>query len=178
MEAEKFRPLAQIWTAGLLKARCMTEKAEWVVWNGSLGVVDRVTIGHIEHSAEGRRACLAPPYDVVGPFDLDELEAQGRIAFGACFVMSNERWKQDQLDLRIEGQEKRRAIFARLDFDDEEDERRETLGLPSEGPITASDINAAFRKLAKTAHPDAGGSNEHYRRIAEARDALLDQYAD
>jgi len=45
-----------------------------------------------------------------------------------------------------------------------------------EGALKPSEINAAFRRLAKTAHPDAGGSGEHYRRIADARDALLRQF--
>jgi curved DNA-binding protein CbpA len=43
--------------------------------------------------------------------------------------------------------------------------------------LTASDVNAAFRQLAKTAHPDGGGSDEDYRRIVEARDALLKNLA-
>lgn len=34
----------------------------------------------------------------------------------------------------------------------------------------------AFRLGAKTAHPDVGGSDEHDRRIAEARDVLLEQF--
>ncbi len=45
-----------------------------------------------------------------------------------------------------------------------------------EGALKPSEINAAFRRLAKTAHPDVGGSGEHYRRIAEARDVLLKQF--
>ena len=113
------------------------------------------TIGHIEDDEGGRSAFLAPPYGVVGPFSLDELETRGRIAFGECLVMS---------------------LF-QPDFDDDDQEHREVLNLPMEGALKPSEINAAFRRLAKTAHPDAGGSNEHYRRIAEARDALLEQFA-
>ncbi|MFX5494362.1 hypothetical protein ABTD62_21710, partial [Acinetobacter baumannii] len=75
----------------------MTDTAQWVVWNGSLGVVDMVAIGRIERDDNGRRACLAPPDDLVGPFSLDELESTGRIAFGACLVMSRQRWHDDQL---------------------------------------------------------------------------------
>lgn len=154
----------------------MTDKEEWVVWNGSLGVLDMVTIGRIEDGEGGRRAFLAPPYGVVGPFSLDELETRGRIAFGECLVMSRRRWQEDQVELRIEAQRKRRAFLFRPDFDDDR-EHREVLNLPREGALEPSQINAAFRRLAKTAHPDAGGSDEHYRRIAEARDALLDQFA-
>jgi hypothetical protein len=159
-----------------MKARGMTEKEEWVVWNGSLGILDTVTIGHIEESDGGRSAFLAPPYGVVGPFSLDELEAQGRIAFGACLVMSRQKWREDQDDLRLEAREKRRAALFKLDFDDDQ-EYREVLNLPMEGALKTAEINAAFRRAAKTAHPDAGGSDEDYRSITEARDALLAQYA-
>ncbi|MDI4662765.1 J domain-containing protein [Xanthobacter autotrophicus] len=155
----------------------MTDKVEWVVWNGSLGVLDMVSIGRIEEGEGGRSAFLAPPYSVVGPFSLDELESQGRIAFGECLVMSRQRWQEDQVGLRREAQEKRRAFLFRLEFDEDDKEHREVLNLPMEGALKPADINAAFRRLAKTAHPDAGGSSEHYRRIAEARDALLEQFA-
>ncbi len=155
----------------------MTDKEEWFVWNGSIGVLDRVTIGAIAHGEGGRSAFLAPPYDVVGPFSLDELESRGRIAFGACLVMSRQRWREDQDDLRRVAREKRRAFLLQPDFDDDVREHREVLNLPMEGALKPSEIYAAFRRLAKTAHPDAGGTNENYRRIAEARDALIEQFA-
>lgn len=158
------------------KAHGMTDKEEWVVWNGSLGILVMAAIGQIEHGENGRSACLAPPYDVVGPFSLDDLETQGRIEFGACLVMSRERWQQDQVDLRVEARRKRRAFVFQADFDDDQ-EHREALNLPMEGPLEPSQINAAFRQMAKTAHPDAGGTDEDYRRIADARDALLKQSA-
>jgi hypothetical protein len=155
-----------------------TDKQEWVIWNGSLGVLDMVKIGRIEDGEGGiRNAFLAAPYGVVGPFSLDELEAEGRIAFGACLVMSRQRWQMDQVDLRREAQELRRRQMFRLNPDDELD-FREVLGMPAKGALKPADINSAFRRLAKTAHPDAGGSNEDYHRITEARDALLKLFAD
>jgi hypothetical protein len=160
-----------------MKARGMADKEEWVVWNGSLGILDTVTIGQIEEGDGGRTAFLAPPYGVVGPFSLDELETRGRIAFGACLVMSRQRWRDDQVELRREAREKRRAFLFRPEFDDDDQEHREALNLPMEGALKPSEISAAFRRLAKTAHPDAGGSDERYRRIAEARDALLEHFA-
>jgi len=152
------------------------EEEEWVIWNGSMGILDMVTIGRIEDGEGGRSGVLAPPYDGVGPFSLHELETQGRIAFGECLVMSRQRWQKDQVDLRREAQEKRRAFRLQWEFDGNDKEHRETLNLPMEGTLEPSEINAAFRRLAKTAHPDAGGSNEEYRRITEARDALLEQF--
>jgi hypothetical protein len=159
-----------------MKARGMTDKEEWVVWNGLMGILDTVTIGLIEDGEGGRNAFLAPPYGVVGPFNLDELETHGRIAFGECLVMSRQRWQEDQDDLRLEAREKRRAALFKLDYDDDQ-EYREVLNLPMEGALKTAEINAAFRRLAKIAHPDAGGSDEHYRSITEARDALLLQFA-
>ncbi len=155
----------------------MTNEEEWVIWNGSMGILDMVRIGLVEEGAGGREACLAPPYDVVGPFSLDELESLGRIAFGECLVMSRQRWQEDQVGLRFEAREKRRAFLFQPDFDDDDaKEHREVLNLPIEGALALSEINAAFRRLAKIAHPDVGGSYEHYRRISEARDALLEQF--
>ena len=153
----------------------MTDKQEWVVWNGSLGILDVARIGDVHFGESGRRACLAPPYDVVGRFSLDELEALGRIAFGACLVMSRQRWQDDQVALRLEAREKRRTLFFVATAGDDR-EHREVLDLPIESRLDLSDINAAFRRLAKTAHPDAGGSDENYRRIAEARDALIEKF--
>jgi len=156
----------------------MTDKEEWVVWNGSLGILDKVMMGRIDVDATGARsACLAAPYDMVGPFSFDELEAQGKVPFGACLVMSRLRWQEDQVELRAEGLKKRRAYLFQPNLDDDQ-EHREALHLPIEGELTATEIKAAFRRLAKTAHPDAGGTSEDYRRIAEARDALLDQLED
>lgn len=155
----------------------MSDKEQWVIWNGSLGILDTVTLGQIEDDENGRRACLAAPYGVVGPFSLDELEAEGRIVFGECLVMSRLRWREDQTKLRLEAREKRRALLAKFDLDDDDREHREALNLPLEGLLEAVEINTAFRRLAKIAHPDAGGTSEQYRRITEARDALLARFA-
>ena len=154
----------------------MTDSEEWVVWNGSMGILDMARIGDIGHDEGGRSAILAPPYGIVGPFSLDELETRGVIAFGECLVMSRQRWRDDQVTLRLEAREKRRTLLFRLDLDDDQ-EHREILNLPMVGLLTASNVNAAFRQLAKTAHPDGGGSDEDYRRIVEARDALLKNLA-
>jgi hypothetical protein len=160
----------------------MTDKEQWVVWNGSMGILDMATIGRVETSRgdsgeSGRRAFLAPPYDVVGPFSLDDLESLGRIAFGECLVMSRRRWKEDQVKLRLEARERRRAFRFEPEPEDDDRQHREVLNLSQQGALTPSEINAAFRRLAKTAHPDVGGSDDQYRRIAEARDALVGQFA-
>jgi len=164
---------------------------EWVIWNGDHGLVTTVTIGRVEAGAGGRSAWLDEPFDMVGPFCLDELETHGRIAFAACIVMSRQRWRDDQVALRRESLHIRRAAqqrmneeFARFSgnrggyqgnrkpFD--ERQHRETLNLPIDGKLEPRQIKVAYRRLAQKVHPDVGGSNEQFVRITEARNALLE----
>ena len=51
------------------------------------------------------------------------------------------------------------------------DEARALLGLPVD--YTRDDVIAAFRREAKKAHPDLGGTAEMFRKLVEARDRLL-----
>ncbi|MBU1643165.1 J domain-containing protein, partial [bacterium] len=136
------------------------EEEQWVIWNGSYGIVDTVTISRVEVGSGIRNAWLAEPYHMVGPFSLDELETGGQISFAACIVMSRQRWQEEQTALRRESLEKRRQAqkemfeeFARYNerrsqrrshfrqFN--EKEQRELLNLPLEGALEASQIKAA-----------------------------------
>jgi hypothetical protein len=170
---------------------CSPDKEQWVIWNGLSGILAMVTIGRVEVAAGGRSAWLDPPFDMVGPFSLDELETVGRIAFAACIVMSRQRWQDDQSTLRREAYERRRAAQERLHAeqarfnrgsrrrptnDPQLDERqlRETLKLPTDGKLEPSQIKTAYRRLAQKAHPDVGGSHEQFVRITQARNALLE----
>jgi hypothetical protein len=47
------------------------------------------------------------------------------------------------------------------------------LGLPAGTDYTRDDVLAAFRRAAKKAHPDIGGTPEMFRKLVEARDRLL-----
>lgn len=168
------------------------DKEEWVIWNGSSGLAVMATIGRVEVGASGRSAWMDPPFEMLGPFNLDELETRGRIAFAACIVMSRRRWQEDQAELRRESYETRRAAQERLyekhaRFNNgrrrrrtlrqqlDERQHRETLNLPIDGKLEPSQIKAAYRRLAQKAHPDVGGSHEQFLRITEARNALLER---
>lgn len=169
-------------------------KEEWVIWNGSYGIVTMATLGRVEEVDGGRVAWLDTPYDAVGPFKLDELESKGRIVFEACIVMSRQRWQDDQVELRRETLEKRRAAQERMNEQFEhffggygeyrEDRQpfdelphRKALNLPVDGKLEPSQIKAAFRRLAQKVHPDVGGSSEQFIRITEARNVLLEHIA-
>ncbi|ADR33761.1 heat shock protein DnaJ domain protein [Sulfuricurvum kujiense DSM 16994] len=161
------------------------EYEEWIIWNASLGIRDFVTIGRIDTTESV--AWLDAPYDMVGPFSLDELITDGFIRFAACAVMSKQRWQTDREALREEALNKRRK--AQKEFYDElerhnrrkinamqcsQREYRSVLNLPQIGALELSQIKSAYRKAAKKAHPDAGGSQEMFIRIKEACDALLE----
>lgn len=157
---------------------------EWVIWNGAAGLLMTAATGRIEVDAGGgRTAWLARPFDMVGPFSLDELETRGRIDFAACIVMSRQRWQEDQAGLRRQAYESRREAQARFNegrgwngrpMQSDDRPHREALNLPLDGALDPARIKAAFRRLAQKAHPDVGGSHEQFVRISKARDVLLD----
>lgn len=164
---------------------------EWVIWNGGAGLLLMAATGRIEVVEGSRVAWLAKPFDMVGPFSLEELETRGRIDFAACIVMSRQRWQEDQAALRREAYDRRREAQARMEaeqarFSDgrgwmgrhaPSDDRphRAALNLPMDGALDPVQIKTAFRRLAQKVHPDAGGSHEQFIRITQARDVLLER---
>ncbi|RLU00445.1 J domain-containing protein [Ketobacter sp.] len=171
----------------------------WVIWNLTLGLRDIVFIGEVETRACGRQAWLEEPYDMVGPFSLDDLEASGCIRFEACVVMSLQRWQREQAELRRQArinrheyQERVAEAFARFNTRrghqqqtgqpqqkhsslSRDKQHRALLGLPVEGELAITQIKLAYRRLAQKAHPDVGGSQQRFVEITEARDGLLAQ---
>jgi hypothetical protein len=54
-----------------------------------------------------------------------------------------------------------------------EDRYRLMLGLPFGRDLTTSEIHEAYKRAAKTAHPDVGGSEEEFQELSAAKDALM-----
>ena len=54
-----------------------------------------------------------------------------------------------------------------------EDRHRRLLGLPPGRRLSAPEIHRAFKRAAKTAHPDAGGSEQAFLALSAAREALI-----
>jgi hypothetical protein len=52
---------------------------------------------------------------------------------------------------------------------------RHLLGLPLDRRLTPSEIHRAWKRVAKTAHPDAGGSAQAFQAVSAAREALIRQ---
>ena len=165
-------------------------EVDFIIWNGTLGVRDFVTIGEIDFKYN--TAWLDEPYEMVGPFSLDELLETGQSSFAACVVMSKQRWKEEQNSLRQESYKKqykaqqqfheeinrhnksRRQYHTNLEQVSQK-EHRELLCLPLEGVLEVSQIKAAYRTIVKKVHPDVGGTQEKFIKIIQARDALLEK---
>jgi hypothetical protein len=56
-----------------------------------------------------------------------------------------------------------------------EERHRRLLGLPLDRRLNAPEIHQAFKRAAKTAHPDAGGDAQAFLELSIARDALMKQ---
>jgi hypothetical protein len=54
-----------------------------------------------------------------------------------------------------------------------QDLHRKLLGLPPGRHLSGAEIRDAYKRVAKTRHPDAGGTDAAFRELSEARDALL-----
>ncbi|QPF86405.1 hypothetical protein IC762_09025 [Bradyrhizobium genosp. L] len=55
----------------------------------------------------------------------------------------------------------------------QEDQHRQLLGLPLGRRLAATEIQQAFKRAAKTVHPDGGGNGSAFLELAAARDALI-----
>ncbi len=169
-----------------------TQDEHWVIWNGSYGIVDTVTIERTSVYSGTTFAWLNEPYEMVGPFNLDDLKSSGSLQFEACLLMSAQKWQDDQVFLRQESIKLKREAMARAQAQQARfnqrrqaasesggplDERtlRASLQLPAEGRLNALQIKTADRRLAQRTHPDQGGNQEDFVRVTQARDTLLKQ---
>lgn len=50
---------------------------------------------------------------------------------------------------------------------------RQMLGLPLDRRLAAAEIHQAYKRAAKTVHPDGGGNAQAFRELSAARDALM-----
>jgi hypothetical protein len=65
---------------------------------------------------------------------------------------------------------KRRSTPARLT---PEEQHRQLLGLPHGRRLAPAEIHQAYKRAAKSAHPDSGGNAREFQQLCAARDALM-----
>ncbi len=56
-----------------------------------------------------------------------------------------------------------------------EAQHRQLLGLPLDRRLSAPEIHRAWKRAAKSAHPDAGGSAQAFLALSAAREALIEE---
>ena len=56
-----------------------------------------------------------------------------------------------------------------------EQRHRQLLGLPLDRRLSAPEIHSAWKRAAKSAHPDAGGSAQTFQALSAAREALIEE---
>jgi hypothetical protein len=154
----------------------MADVREWFVWNTSKGGVDTASIARTKKEKWCTAALLDEPYDTrVEWFNLDELEKRGRVETRGYVVLSPEQWaiERDALHERLLKTKAQQARLQSFPVDPLEIKYRSVLNLPGHGPLSKSEIEYAYRNAAKTSHPDVGGKDESFRRVSEAKDALL-----
>jgi hypothetical protein len=54
-----------------------------------------------------------------------------------------------------------------------EEQYRQLLGLPLDRRLAPAEIHQAFKRAAKTMHPDVGGDARQFQELSVARDALM-----
>jgi hypothetical protein len=54
-----------------------------------------------------------------------------------------------------------------------EERYRQLLGLPFGGRLASAEIHQAYKRAAKSAHPDGGGNAREFHELSVARDALM-----
>jgi hypothetical protein len=113
----------------------------------------------------GSRAVFGPEHVVEVAESPDQLLAEAPLRSSR-----REGRSQDAFAQGLDGWKRDRWAYA-----ERKDPYRVALNLPQHGPLTAEQIEDAFRRAVKHTHPDTGGSAEAFRRVTAARDALLDQ---
>jgi hypothetical protein len=56
-----------------------------------------------------------------------------------------------------------------------EERNRQMLGLPLGRHLSGAEIHRAYKRAAKTAHPDGGGTAQQFLELSAARDGLMKQ---
>ncbi len=120
-------------------------------------------------------------------FSVKELMMHGQVSFAECVVMSKQKWQDERESLLSISMVRRRKaqqeFFEELEKQNKRkcqnhtsmiEEYRTVLNLPINGTLKITQIKSAYRKAAKKAHPDAGGTQEMFIRIKDACDALLE----
>jgi hypothetical protein len=160
-----------------LKGTVMHDE-EYPVLTQFRGKLDYVKIAELRDDKWGRSALLAEPFGSrMGWFSFEDLLRGGRAESQGYKIYTEEFWKSNR-DAEIARCLKQ--WFPQGPFvpaaDANEAEHRRLIALPTTGVLLKSEIERAFKICARSAHPDSGGSNEQFQKLAAAKEALVQRW--
>jgi hypothetical protein len=154
----------------------MATNEEYPVLRQFRGTLDYAKIAQIRDDKHGRAAQLAEPFgSKMGWFNYDDLLKRGRAESQGFTVYTPEFWKANR-NAEIERYMKRWFPKGPFHSAPNEAEYRRLLALPDSGALLKSEIEQAYKVAAKRSHPDAGGSNDEFKQLAAAKDALIERW--
>jgi hypothetical protein len=152
----------------------MTDDEEYPVMTQFRGTLDYAKIAQVRDDRHGQSAMLAEPFGSrMGWFNYTDLLQRGRAESQGFTVYTPDFWKANR---NAEIERYMKQWFSKGPFQSiaaDEAEHRLLLALPDTGALLKSEIEQAFKIAARRAHPDAGGSNDAFRQVAAAKDALI-----
>jgi hypothetical protein len=156
----------------------MANDQEYPVVTQFRGELNYAKIADVRPAKWGRVARLAEPFgSKMGPFNYEDLLNKGRAENQGYTVYTTEFWKSNR-DVEIRKYMKMwfpKGLFEH-ETNVEEIGHRRVLQLPNGGALLKSEIEQAVKLCAKSAHPDAGGSDEQFKQLLAAKDALVQSW--
>jgi hypothetical protein len=157
----------------------MTDDEEYPVLTQFRGTLDYAKVAEIRDGKHGRVGRLAEPFGSrMGVFGYDDLLKQGGAESAGFIVYTPDFWnanRNSEIERCMKEWFSKRDLFEAV-TDSNEAEHRRLLGLPDTGALLKSEIAQAFKISGRRAHPDAGGSEEEFKRLATAKDALMERW--
>lgn len=154
----------------------MTDEEEYPVVTQFSGTLDYAKIAQTRDDKYGPSAMLAEPFGSrMGWFNYTDFLKNGRADSRGFTVYTPDYWKANR-DAEIKRCAKKQWVRWPQSVASDEAHYRHLLGLPDTGPLLKSEIDQAFKIAAKRAHPDVGGSNDAFKQLAAAKDALIGRW--
>jgi len=157
----------------------MTDDQEYPVMKQFKGTLHYAKVAEIRNDKYGRSAKLAEPFGTpMGWFVYDDLLKRGKAESRGFTVYTPEFWQANR-DTEITRYMKSwfpKGLTFEAVTDTKEVEHRRLLGLPEKGAVLKSEIEQAYKIGARRAHPDVGGSDDAFKQLAAAKEALFQRW--
>jgi len=144
------------------------------------GHLEYVKIIKIRNEKFGNRSgLLSEPFaSRMGWFDYDRLLGKGKAEGQGFTIYTFDFWNSNGAAeiAKYERLYGRKADRFRFGTDLQEKAYRERLGLPESGNLRKLDVEKAYKMAAKRIHLDVGGTDDEFKLLNSAKEALLKRW--